>query len=168
VSEIEEIKNFVAIDSHHNSLGNERNRMQPPKNTKLKDEVITPSNSKWNFPLIVVPKKTYASGRRKRRICTDFRKVNEVAIRDSYPLPNMQDIVDKLGRGRYFTALDCAGWYSQVAVDREETQNAISFAGGHLVCTRMPLRLKSSPSTFLRVMDSVLILGFSILLRAYQ
>jgi hypothetical protein len=49
-----------------------------------------------------------APGKRKWRICVDFRKLNEITIGDSYPIPNIQDILDKLGRTRYFTAMDCA------------------------------------------------------------
>lgn len=82
----------------------------------LNDEVIVPSKSEYNFPLIVVPKKLDASGKRKWRICIDFRKLNEITIGDSYPLPNIQDILDKLGRARYFTALDCASGYLQVPI----------------------------------------------------
>jgi hypothetical protein len=52
----------------------------------LKDDIITPSNSGWNFRLLVVPKKLDASGKRKWRLCIDFRKLNEITIGDSYPL----------------------------------------------------------------------------------
>jgi hypothetical protein len=61
----------------------------------LQDDTITPSNSGWNFPLLVVPKKLDASGKRKWRICVDFRKLNKITIGNSYPLPNIQDILDK-------------------------------------------------------------------------
>jgi hypothetical protein len=61
----------------------------------IKDEVTVPSKSEWNFPLIVVPKTLDASGKGKWRICIDFRKLNEVTIGDSYPLPNIRDILDK-------------------------------------------------------------------------
>jgi putative transposase len=82
----------------------------------LKDDIITPSNSGWNFPLLVVPKKMDASGKRKWQMCIDFRKLNKLTVGDSYPLPNIQDILYKLGRARYFTALDCASGYLQVPI----------------------------------------------------
>jgi hypothetical protein len=55
----------------------------------LKEGIITSSKSEWNFPLIVMPKKMDASGKKKWRICVDFRKLNDVTIGDSYPLPNI-------------------------------------------------------------------------------
>jgi hypothetical protein len=64
----------------------------------LEDELIIPSKSKWNFPLVVVPKKMDASGKQKWRICIGFRKLNEASIGDSFPLPNIQDILVKIER----------------------------------------------------------------------
>jgi hypothetical protein len=46
----------------------------------LEDDIITPSKSGWNFTLLVVPKKMDASGKRKWRICVDFRKLNKITI----------------------------------------------------------------------------------------
>jgi hypothetical protein len=123
----------------------------------LEDDIITPSNSGWNFPLLVVPKKIDASGKRKWRICIDFRKLNEITIGDSYPLPNIQDILDKLGRARYFTALDCASGYLQVPVAEEDRhKTAFSTANGHFEFKRMPFGLQSAPSTFQRRMNNIL------------
>ena len=77
----------------------------------LEQDIIMLSNSEWNFPLILVPKKIDASAKQKWRICVDFRQLNNITIGDSYPLPNIQDILDKKGEARYFTALDCASGY---------------------------------------------------------
>jgi hypothetical protein len=123
----------------------------------LEDDIITPSKSRWNFPLLVVPKKMDASGKRKWRICVDFRKLNENTIDDSYPLPNIQEILDKLDRARYFTALDCACGYLQVPIAEEDRcKTAFSTANSHFEFKRMPFGLKSAPSTFQRMMNNVL------------
>jgi len=86
----------------------------------LDDNIIQPSQSPWNFPILIVPKKLDSSGKRKWRICVDFRKLNDITVGDSYPLPNIQYILDKLGRARYFSALDCASGYWQVPLAEED------------------------------------------------
>jgi hypothetical protein len=117
----------------------------------IDDDIITPSNGGWNFPLPVVPKKLDASGKRKWRICVDFRKLN-VTVGVSYPLPNIQEILDKLGRARYFTALDCTSGYLQVPIAEEDRhKTAFSTANGYFEFKRMPFGLKSAPGTFQRI-----------------
>jgi hypothetical protein len=106
---------------------------------------------------LVVPKKPDASGKRQWRICIDFRKLNEITIGDSYPLPNIHNIFDKLGRARYFTALDCTSGYLQVSIAKEDRhKTAFSTANGHIEFKRMPFGLKSAPSTFQRMINNVL------------
>jgi hypothetical protein len=68
----------------------------------LRDDIIQPSASQWNAPLLVVPKKTNTSGEQKLKILIDFRKLNELTIGDSFPLPNITDILDQLGNAKYF------------------------------------------------------------------
>ena len=123
----------------------------------LKQDIITPSQSPWNFPILVVPKKVDASGVRKWRICIDFRKLNQVTVGDSYPLPNIQEVLDKLGKSRYFSALDCASGYWQIPVAPEDQcKTAFSTQKGHFEFKRMPFGLKSAPATFQRLMNTIL------------
>jgi hypothetical protein len=120
----------------------------------LEDKIIQPSQSPWNFPFLIVPKKMDASGRRKYRICVDFRKLNDVTVGDSYPLPNIQDSLDKLVSARYFSALDCGSGYWQVPLaDEDRAKTAFSTATGHYEYFRMPFGLKSAHSTFQRLMN---------------
>jgi len=76
----------------------------------LDDDIIRPSSSQWNAPLLVVPKKTDASGKQKLRIVIDFR--NDLTIGDSFPLPSITDILEQLGNAKYFFTLDrTSGYY---------------------------------------------------------
>jgi hypothetical protein len=64
--------------------------------------------------LLIIPKKSNASGEKKYRIVVDFRKVNDATLGDAYALPNITDILDQLGRSRYFTVLDLASGFYQI------------------------------------------------------
>jgi len=72
----------------------------------LDDVIIRPSMSQWNAPVLVLPKKTDVSGKQKLRIIVDFRKLNDLTIGDSFPLPNITDILDQLRNAKYFSTLD--------------------------------------------------------------
>lgn len=122
-----------------------------------RDGVIAPSDSPWNAPLLVVPKKPDINGRVKYRVCVDFRRLNQITIGDAFPLPNITDILDQLGKSKYYSTLDLAQGYHQVPmnqVDREKT--AFSTDKGHYEFLRMPFGLKGAPGTFQRLMNKVL------------
>jgi hypothetical protein len=139
------------IPEHH------REEVETQIQKMLEDEIIQSSNSPWNFPILIVPKKIDASGKRKWGMCVDFRKLNDITVGDSFPLPNIQDILDKLGRAKYFSAIDCACGYWQVPLAEEDRiKTAFSMPTGHYEYLRMPFGLKSAPSTFQRLMNKVL------------
>ena len=126
-------------------------------NKMLLEGIIRPSYSPWSSPIWIVPKKNDASGKQKWRLVVDYRKLNEQTINDRYPLPNITEILDKLGKCMYFTTLDLASGFHQIEVnpkDIEKTAFTVDF--GHYEYVRMPFGLKNAPSTFQRVMDNVL------------
>jgi len=123
----------------------------------LDDGIIQPSVSQWNAPLLTVPKKVDASGEHKLRIVIDFRKLNELMIGDSFPLPNITDILDQLGNAKYFSTLDLASGYHQIPMATNDKQKtAFSTPYGHYEFNRMSFGLKNAPATFQRLMNSVL------------
>lgn len=123
----------------------------------LKDQIIRASNSPWSSPIWIVPKKADASNKKKWRIVVDYRKVNEKTIEDRYPLPNITDILDKLGRCQYFSTLDLASGFHQIEMDPKDIQKtAFNVENGHYEYLRMPFGLKNAPPTFQRVMDNLL------------
>lgn len=86
----------------------------------LKQGIIRESNSPFNSPLWIVPKKLDNSGQKKWRIVIDYRKLNEVTVDDKFPIPNIENILDKLGRAQYFTTLDLAKGFHQILVNKED------------------------------------------------
>lgn len=126
--------------------------------SKMLDEnIISHSISPWNSPVWIVPKKQDASGKKKWRIVIDYRKLNDVTVGDSFPLPNISDILDQLGHSKYFSTIDLTSGFHQIKMsptDAEKT--AFSTPSGHYQFNRMPFGLKNAPATFQRLMNSVL------------
>lgn len=123
----------------------------------LKQGIITKSKSPYNSPIWIIPKKTNDLQEQKWRIVIDYRKLNKVTIDDKFPMPNIEDLFDKLGRCMYFSTLDLAKGFHQVEVDpRDREKTAFSTATGHYEFVRMPFGLKNSPSTFQRMMNGIL------------
>ena len=118
----------------------------------LHRNVIQPSVSPWASPVVLVPKSDGSS-----RFCVDFRKVNKITKKDSYPLPLISESLDTLGGAKFFSSLDLVSGYWQVEMDpasREKT--AFVTHAGLYEYTTMPFGLCNAPGTFQRLMECVL------------
>ena len=118
----------------------------------LELEVIEPSFSSWASPVVLVTKKDGSI-----RLCVDFRKVNNLTIKDSYPLPRMDDSIDALSGSKWFSTLDLSSGYWQVKMDPKDTEKT-TFATpfGLYQFKVMPFGLANAPATFERLMERVL------------
>ena len=87
----------------------------------------------------------------------DVRKLNEKTIGDSYPLPNINDILDSLGSAKYFSVFDLATGFHHIKMDPKDSHKTpFSTSHGYSEFDRMPFALKTAPATFQRLMDLTL------------
>ena len=105
----------MRIDTGSADLIKLRPYRTPLNNRKIIDEtideilyakVIRRSRSPWSFPVVIVDKKDGS-----KRFCVDFKKLNQVTKKNSYPLPVIDDILALLGKAKYFTSLDLKSGY---------------------------------------------------------
>ena len=106
--------------------------------------VIEPSNSPWSSPVVLVRKKDGSL-----RFCVDYRELNKVTQKDTYPLPRVDDLLDQVGHSKYFTTLDFASGYWQILVapnSREKT--AFVTPHGLFQSRVMAFGLTNAPAVF--------------------
>jgi hypothetical protein len=85
----------------------------------LKAGVIEAANSEWASPVVLITKKDGSIS-----FCVDYRKLNALTVRDSYPLPTMDEYLDSLGDAVIFLTMDCNSGYWQIPIsegDRDKT-----------------------------------------------
>ncbi|XP_063850972.1 uncharacterized protein LOC135094643 [Scylla paramamosain] len=117
----------------------------------LEQGVIEESVSPYAAPIVMVRKKDGSL-----RLCVDYRRLNEVTVKDAFPLPRVQDTLDALAGAQYFSSFDLAAGYHQILVraeDRPKTAFVTPF--GHYQYVRCPMGLSNSPATFQRFMEYV-------------
>ena len=118
----------------------------------LAQTVIKESYSPYAAPVVIVRKKDGSI-----RLCVDYRRLNAKTVGDAYPLPRIQESFDALAGARFFSTLDLASGYHQIAMHPED-QHKTAFVTpmGLFEYTRMPMGLSSAPATFQRLMQATM------------
>ena len=118
----------------------------------LVNDIIRPSYSPWNAPVILVKKKDNSN----RFVC-DFRGVNDVTKKDTYPLPHIKDVIDKMAGAKYWSTLDAASAYWSIPLsENDKEKTAFSVPRGKFEFNVMPFGLSNSGATYQRMMDMCL------------
>ena len=110
-------------------------------------------NSPYSAPIVLVTKKDGSN-----RLCTDFRRLNEVTKKDAFPLPQIDQILDHLHGATIFSSLDLASGLCQVPL-AESAMPKTAFVtpdGGHYEYLRLPFGLCNAPGTFQQLMTSII------------
>ena len=118
----------------------------------LADGIISPASSPWSSPVLMVRKKTG-----EYRFCFDGRRLNEVTIQDSYPLPRIDVLLSKLSRAKFFSSVDLKSAYWQIPLDEaSKPKTAFVVHGrGQFLFERLPFGLADSGRKMQRLMDFV-------------
>ena len=118
----------------------------------LAAKVIWSSCSSWSAPIIVVPK-----GDGGKHLVIDYRALNKVTRKFTWPMPKVEDIFSKLNGATYFTTLDLHAGYHHIPLDKSSIpKTAFNSPFGKYECIKVPFGLAQAPAYFQELMTGIL------------
>ena len=116
--------------------------------------LIEPSTSDWASPIVLIKKEG-----KSMRMCVDYRRLNSVTKMEAYPMPRVDELIDRLGKAKYITTLDLTRGYWQVHVPvaaKDRCKTAFITPWGLYEFKVMPFGLSGAPASFQKLMDRIL------------
>jgi hypothetical protein len=133
----------------------QRKEMQQAVATLLDQRILRPSNSPWSSPVLLKKKPDGT-----HRFLVDFRKLNSITKKDSYPQPSAEELLHRMAGHRYFTKLDLKAGYFQIPIQESDIpKTAIITQDGLYEFTVLAQGLMNAPPTFQRVMNELVANG---------
>ena len=118
----------------------------------LAAKVICSSHSSWSVPIIVVPK-----GDGGKCLVIDYRALNKVTRKFTWPMPKVEDIFSKLNGATYFTTLDLCAGYHHIPLDKSSIpKTAFNSPFRKYEYVKVPFRLAQAPAYFQELMTGIL------------
>ena len=160
LGEIHHVKHRIELKEGAKPVFQPPYRAGPDKREKERAEiqkmldmdVIEEAECEWASPVVFAPKPDGTL-----RFCVDYRRLNAMTVRDSYPIPRMDECIDSLGDANVFTTLDANCGYWQIEIDEDDRdKTAFTSHWGLFRFKRMPFGLKNAPGTFQRAADVIL------------
>lgn len=117
----------------------------------LDKKFICPSVSSWGAPVLLVKKKEGTM-----RLCVDYRQLNKVTIKNRYPLPRIDYLMDQLVGASVFSKIDLRSGYHQICVKTEDIQKTtFRTRYGHYEYSVMPFGVTNAPGVFMEYMNRI-------------
>jgi hypothetical protein len=160
LGKIKLVKHEIEIKENQEPIVQKRYKETDEKGKFIKKEVeqllkmgkIRESKSSWASPVTLAKKKGA-----DYRFCIDYRRLNNVTKKDSYPLPRIDELLEKYKTARWFSSLDLAAGYHQIEMEeKDKEKTAFICSQGLFKYNVMPFGLTNAPATFQRMMDKTL------------